>query len=190
MANFSAAFEGLKQKEGFYVNDKNDLGGETFLGISRKYHPFWKGWTIVDKFEDKAALKFEKQLIGIAKTFYAANFWNKLFLDAEIIPQRIGEKIFYMSVNLGIETTVLYLQIALNVLNERQQKYINIKQDGIFGQETMSTFKIALSKVEHRLILNVLNIFHGSHLIDSMLEYEGNEKYTIGWLNRITVIEK
>ena len=44
MAYFGDAFKKLSIKEGGYVNDKDDAGGETYRGISRKYNPTWQGW--------------------------------------------------------------------------------------------------------------------------------------------------
>ena len=38
MAYFGDAFKKLSIKEGGYVNDKDDAGGETYRGISRKYN--------------------------------------------------------------------------------------------------------------------------------------------------------
>jgi len=37
--NFEDAYERTAQIEGFYVNNPNDNGGETYCGIARKFHP-------------------------------------------------------------------------------------------------------------------------------------------------------
>ena len=39
MADFLKAFNKIIVNEGGYVNDKDDKGGETFMGITRKNHP-------------------------------------------------------------------------------------------------------------------------------------------------------
>ena len=51
MAYFGDAFKKLSIKEGGYVNDKDDAGGETYRGISRKYNPTWQGWTMIDSYK-------------------------------------------------------------------------------------------------------------------------------------------
>ena len=51
MANFGDAFKKLSIKEGGYVNDKDDAGGETYRGISRKYNPTWQGWNMIDQYK-------------------------------------------------------------------------------------------------------------------------------------------
>ena len=47
--SFDNAFAHTQTNEGGYANNKADLGGETYAGISRKYHPKWSGWAIVDE---------------------------------------------------------------------------------------------------------------------------------------------
>lgn len=48
MAEFGPAYSILIRNEGGYLNDSDDWGGETFMGISRRFHPNWQGWTIID----------------------------------------------------------------------------------------------------------------------------------------------
>ena len=51
MANFDIEFDKLIFTEGGYVNDPDDAGGETYLGISRKHNPKWDGWKKIDSFK-------------------------------------------------------------------------------------------------------------------------------------------
>jgi lysozyme family protein len=37
------------RNEGYYVNDKDDSGGETYRGISRVNFPKWAGWAIEEE---------------------------------------------------------------------------------------------------------------------------------------------
>jgi type VI secretion system secreted protein VgrG len=39
--NFLKAFNTTMTFEGGYANDPDDAGGETYMGISRRYHPDW-----------------------------------------------------------------------------------------------------------------------------------------------------
>ena len=48
MANFNEEFKKVILVEGGYVNDPDDAGGETYLGISRRYNPNSKIWNIID----------------------------------------------------------------------------------------------------------------------------------------------
>lgn len=47
MANFKEAINKTLKFEGGYVNDPDDSGGETFLGISRVNNKSWKGWKLL-----------------------------------------------------------------------------------------------------------------------------------------------
>jgi len=51
MAEFNIALQKTLAHEGGYSNDPNDMGGETYKGISRASHSVWKGWAIVDKYK-------------------------------------------------------------------------------------------------------------------------------------------
>ena len=53
MANFEDAYKKLLIKEGGYVHDSDDSGGETYRGISRRYNPTWEGWDIIDTYKRK-----------------------------------------------------------------------------------------------------------------------------------------
>ena len=52
MADVTKLVPHILKFEGGYVNDKDDKGGETFMGITRKNHPNLKMWDIVDKYID------------------------------------------------------------------------------------------------------------------------------------------
>lgn len=44
-------FDELMIIEGGHHHDPDDPGGETYCGISRRYHPYWEGWAMLDKGE-------------------------------------------------------------------------------------------------------------------------------------------
>ena len=48
MAVFEKAFAKTIKAEGGYVNNPNDRGGETYMGVTRKNYPNLKLWIIVD----------------------------------------------------------------------------------------------------------------------------------------------
>lgn len=49
MADFKTAYDITSGLEGGYVNDTNDLGQETYKGISRRFWPHWDGWQHIDR---------------------------------------------------------------------------------------------------------------------------------------------
>ena len=92
--SFDEAYKKTALFEGGYVNDPVDRGGETFRGISRKNHPGWSGWILVDmavraaraaghpaRSKAEAAhvnnwFKNHRSMDQLVKNFYKANFWD------------------------------------------------------------------------------------------------------------------
>ena len=50
---FKEAFDKILVSEGGYVNDPHDRGGETFMGIARRFNPNNKLWYYVDEEKKK-----------------------------------------------------------------------------------------------------------------------------------------
>jgi len=92
MAEFNIALQKTFVYEGGYSNDPDDLGGETYKGISRASHLAWKGWFIIDKYKDKSGfpviLDRDIELQKQVELFYLYEFW--LPLKADQIKYRIN----------------------------------------------------------------------------------------------------
>lgn len=137
MAKFDIEFNKIVLAEGGYVNDKDDNGGETYLGISRKFNPTWKGWTIVDQIKKKYksnkditnALKKNKELTNYAKKLYKEKYWDVMELD-DIKMSGVQHQMFDTAVNMGVSTAIRILQDCVKqkqtgVWNEELKKAIN-----------------------------------------------------------------
>jgi len=85
--NFDKAFKFILKWEGGYSNDKDDLGGETKYGISKRSYP---------------NLDIKNLTIEMAKEIYKKNYWDKLGCDKLSFPMDIIA--FDTSVNMGIST--------------------------------------------------------------------------------------
>ena len=119
MANFNIEFEKLILAEGGYVNDSDDTGGETYLGISRKNNPKWIGWKTIDSIKKiygnkniTARLKENESLTNSAKLLYKINYWDVLELD-DIPNQDIAHQLFDTCVNCGKSIAIRIAQQAL-----------------------------------------------------------------------------
>ena len=99
--------------EGGYSNDKNDPGGETNFGISKKAYP-------------NIGIKYlnEKQ----AKDIYYNDYWLKC--KCHKLPGPIAIFLFDTSINIGQTKAIKILQKASNV-----------KRDGIIGPITLASIK-------------------------------------------------
>lgn len=135
MANFKIAFRKTCKLEGEYANDPDDTGGETYKGISRKHHPTWNGWKIIDKLKQehprgfKTKLKGNSELQAMVDDFYKRNYWNHLHLD-DLANQELANQIFDTAVNCGIKPAVKIIQ-----------KVLGIPADGKLGPVTIEAMK-------------------------------------------------
>lgn len=119
MAKFDIEFDKVIFAEGGYVNDPDDVGGETYLGISRKNNPNWIGWKKIDKIKKQYGikninkrLKQDKSIIASAKVLYKMKYWDIMELD-DIPSQNIAHQLFDSAVNMGIKSAIRIAQQVL-----------------------------------------------------------------------------
>ena len=192
MANFNIAYNITIEYEGGYSNDHDDMGGETYKGISRVYHPNWVGWSIIDKLKNyqdfPINLENNKELDELVREFYKDTYWN-LFLGDDLTEQIIANELFDTSVNMGVNRAIKFLQKGLNLLNRNQQNYDDIVEDGKFGSKTYKALSMYLIMNDAGYLYKVLNILQGMHYINCMTESTTQEKYARGWLKRVEFIK-
>jgi lysozyme family protein len=187
--NFRKAFEAvINGFEGKYSNDKDDPGGETYKGIARNINKDFEGWGIIDRLRESG--NFPKSLEGndllqsYVKDFYKKNYWDKFMGDR--LGEITGTEMFDQSVNLGTGRAIEHLQRSLNILNNRQQFYPDIKVDGAMGNQSLAAYKNCCAKQGENLLVNVLNMFQGKYYIELMEKKEVFEKFT-GLFKRIII---
>jgi len=175
--------------EGNYSNDKDDPGGETYKGVSRNMNKDWEGWKIIDSYKGKKnypeLLKTDDKLQSIVLDFYKKNYWDAF--EGDILDDKTGEEMFDQSVNLGIERASEHLQRSLNILNERQTHYNDIKVDGIIGDQTIGAYFKCCNLGKETMLVNVLNMFQAKYYIELMEKRNVFEKF-VGLFKRVTII--
>ena len=120
MADFDKEFEKVVLAEGGYCDDPDDTGGETYVGISRKYNPNWSGWPIIDAEKKNglknitARLKKNKELNNKLKLVYKQKYWDVLDLD-DIPSQKIAHQLFDTCVNCGKATAIRIAQQVIGM---------------------------------------------------------------------------
>ena len=189
MAKFEKAFEMTKRNEGFYSNDPDDPGGETFMGIARNFHPDWEGWDIIDKHKDaEGNLKLPDYQIDNMRTkvkrFFEIKFWIKSGAD-RVSSQVIANELFDSAVNVGVREAVKFLQMSLNLLNRNETDYQDIEVDGIFGNGTLATLgkRLKIPGEDWYLYMS-MNAVQGKYYIERCLANPGKETFYRGWLER------
>ena len=188
MSEFDNAYKLVMRNEGGYVHDPDDIGGETYKGIARRYHPGWRGWKKVDAAKDKRGfpkiLEKDSSLQRLVKSFYKKYYWDVVGGDT-ISDQALAEELFDTAVNFGTRRTVRLLQRAVNLLNRNQRNYADITVDGIFGDKTLATVKKAIRlDRSSKYIVKIINSLQAGHYIARMQEKPTQEKFARGWLNR------
>lgn len=178
---FDTLVEGLVAREGGYVNDPRDAGGETIWGITRAV-------ARENGFSGPMAAMTRDQ----AKAIYRAKYWAKpgLHLVAPISAE-IAEELLDTGVNMGTGTAGIFLQTALNALNRGGRDYPDLKVDGGIGPGTagaLAAFLKARGKSGERVLLKALNCQQGARYIELSAAREANEAFTYGWLaNRVAL---
>jgi lysozyme family protein len=184
--NFLAALAATLKHEGVYNADRLDPGGETFMGISRRYWPTWAGWRKIDEW--LLADRPEMDLTTDVREFYYTQFWCRFQGDkvAAISPP-VACELFDTAVNLGLSDAVRFFQTAMNMQNRYQQLYPDLRVDGQLGQKTINTLERYLGnggptkRAENENIL--LNCMNGEQYV----AYKSNpqHEYFRGWFGRV-----
>lgn len=139
MADFDIEFEKIILTEGGYVNDPDDKGGETYLGISRKYNPNLQMWKTIDSIKKQFGtkninkrLKNNESIIREVKFVYKDEYWDPMCLDA-VPSQDIAHELFDTAVNCGVKQAIRIIQhvIGMTVTGEfSNELLINLKRYG------------------------------------------------------------
>lgn len=128
MGEFLPAYKKTGGFEGGYVNDPTDRGGETYCGISRKFHPSWEGWLKLKSFMPmkKGQIIHDSEIEGLVKSFYKREFWDRIKGD-QIDDQEFAEKLYDRAVNFGVKEAI-----------RQTQKALNMEETGSFSDELLT----------------------------------------------------
>lgn len=173
MADFNKSFSHVMKWEGGYVNDPDDIGGETYKGISRKYWPEWSGWSVVDMMKNERgfpqSLDDNNELQDLIKEFYQVNFWNRI-RGNEIINQDIAEDIFDFAVNAGVKTSSKLAQLASGS-----------NPDGIIGKKSID----ALNSCNEELFVSKFALNKIAKYVAICNKRKSSRKFFFGWVRRV-----
>ncbi|KAE9624470.1 glycoside hydrolase family 108 protein [Parasedimentitalea maritima] len=165
-------------REGGYVNHPADRGGPTCWGITLQVarDNGYQG--------DMRALPRP-----LAAKIYANRYWHSLKLDDIAAMNRdLAMVLFDFGVNSGPGRAAEYLQIQLNVLNNRGRHYADIKVDGAVGEHTLTALR------KHANIRGESGLFLLAHTVNAERivfcrrlaeRSESQEAFTYGWFRRV-----
>lgn len=162
MADFDTCFEKTLNFEGGYDLSviPNDRGGWTYAGISRRHHPDWIGWEIIDM--------GQTPIPESVQDFYLGEFWHPLRAD-EIMANSVVWPIFDFAITSGLRAAVRAAQVVLNVTN-----------DGIIGPRTLA----ALNTVECHHFKVEYCLARVRFYLDIALRDRTQRSHLLSWISR------
>lgn len=166
-------------REGGYVNDPSDSGGETMFGITAKVARA-AGYNGPMKDLPRA----------MAFDFYGHLYWDSLKLDhVEQKSVLLAEELADTAVNMGVGRAGTFLQRALNAFNNGGTDYPDLKVDGQVGMQTIDALNKFLAKRGQAgvtVMLRCLNALQGAFYIELCEQRAKDEKFVFGWFqNRV-----
>ena len=186
MADFEKAFEITMGHEGAYSFDMDDAGGETYMGISRKYNPSWEGWKLIDTVSDKKMIQIEcPSVMNHVRSYYKKMYWDR-FLGDSIDNQAIANEMFDTAVNMGVARAAMFLQKGLNYLNRNESTFKDLVVDGFVGEFTLRML-FMLDIDDQEVLFKIMNVLQGQHYLEYMNKSPIQEKYCRGWFKRIEI---
>jgi len=175
MADFDYAIKIVLKHEGGYSNHPNDTGKETYRGISRKHHPNWQGWEIVDSckpLKDEEIIK-DPELEKAVARFYYKNFWEPNDL-AYVQDDNVAKKILDMSVNMGSTQAITLVQRALEDFG------LPVNEDGKMGPVTYN----AINSLDAGMLYNKLKAESEKFYRALVIKHPKNKVFLNNWVKR------
>jgi len=161
---FSRVFEDIKKHEGGYTNDKNDLGGETKFGISKRQYPNL----------DIAKLTEEQ-----AKTIYYYDYWLKYRVDKLAKASfQVASKYFDFLVNAGEKNAKPVLIKSINELGYDIVNHNDMNEDILLAVK-----EIVMTGKKEAFINNFIKN-QKNYYITIANKRPRNRKFLNGWLRR------
>ena len=151
---FDEIIERVLEHEGGLVDDKDDAGGLTNLGISQRAYPD----------EDIRGLTIER-----AKELYKRDYWDRFKTGS--LPNRLRHIYVDMCINMGGGRAIKILQESCNSKNSYK-----IDIDGGIGP---ATIKAASNVEEFRL-----RAYRVMYYAELVMKKPKMEKYWVGWFKR------
>lgn len=160
MADFEQSFQRLMKDEGFVLSDHAaDKGGQTFAGVSRKFHPDWEGWRLIDAGKTPPT--------DLLRSFYRTKFWCPVLGD-EIVSQRVADVLFSQFANMGGNAIKL------------AQKVVGVIADGAIGPKTL----VALNAMDEERFLALYCIANVARYHAIGMKDKTQRVWWPGWISR------
>ncbi|WP_439532866.1 glycoside hydrolase family 108 protein [Polymorphobacter sp.] len=165
----------LLQREGGYVDHRDDRGGPTNWGITdavARAH----GWT--------GSMRNLPRSLALA--IYRQRYWQQPGFEAVAAhSSRVAAELFDIGVNMGPGVAAFMLQRSLNALNRNQRDWPDIVPDRVVGPDTLAALARLLAvrgSDGEAVLLKALNALKGARYIELAEARAANESFLYGWL--------
>lgn len=167
------------RREGGYVNDPLDRGGETNFGIT---------------IATARANGYTGAIVDLPRKLATDIYWRKYivapgFDKVGAVSMPIAAELVDTGVNMGPAVAAKFLQRTLNVLNNQARDYPDIGVDGDIGRATIGALRAFIAKrgaLGELRMLKALDALQGNRYIELAEGRATNEKYMFGWLERVS----
>jgi len=195
MSAFVRAFNATFDSEGGYVweNDPQDPGGETYAGISRRWHNEWSGWRILDQIKSENILRrgqlvVRDDLTNLVQSFYKGDIWDRLRGDdVARIDADVAVELFDCAFHHGSPRGVMILQEGLSLLNRDQRLFADLALDGVIGGKTFAALQRIKQANDIDDLIKAMRLVRGAFIIDILRRYPERERFARGWFDRIII---
>jgi len=169
------------RKEGGYVNNPNDSGGETVYGI-----------TVRTARQNNYHGPMVSMPKTVAEDIYEKEYWyDPGFYDVSLISKAVARELFDTGINCSTERACEFLQIALNGFNRQGKDYSDIAEDFDIGPATLHALRAFIAKRQARgevVMLRALNSLQGAFYLNLGRRRPKDEDFMFGWFdNRVEI---
>ncbi|QLR62478.1 peptidoglycan-binding protein [Citrobacter sp. RHBSTW-00976] len=164
---FAHALSFVLVREGGYVNDPTDKGGETNYGVSDLRDGLADGKTDVDG-DGKPDVRIKDLTKEQAGLIYQRDYWQAAKCD--LWPDGISLFVFDSAVQHGVKKAVQILQAA-----------VGVSSDGVAGPKTIN----AVTGADAEWLLTRCFLRRSRYYADIIKSNSSQGKYLNGWFNRL-----
>jgi len=183
MQQFNELFDLVMAHEGFYANVTGDQGGETYMGISRRYHPNWQGWNIIDNYKkEHGNIKHNQELKTPGLRELVKDFYYHTFYHTNKLNHIENKSLKYMLFDWLVNSGAWAAKGLQKVLNTHFQERLIV--DGVIGKQTLR----AINKTNPNELFEVLKRERIS-FYKRIAKKGQNKKFLKGWLKRVDQVD-
>jgi len=161
--------------EGGYVNNKNDSGGETNMGITIGTFKRYAEKLFNTKPTSSNLKKLTQEQ---AKMIYKEAYWKEIQAD-KIDNENIAYIFYDFSINSGNKTAITYVQKALNGIG------IKTKENGKIGKQMLDS----INNADSYKLFNEIKKTRMSYYDQIIKNNPKNKVFEVGWKKRIEKIK-